>query len=130
MRQYNPRLTAPYRKYKAVRTVVDGITFDSKRESKRYMELKRMQDEGLISDLELQKKFLLIPEIRLPDSTGPRGGKIKGRQLERPVYYVADFVYQQDGKQVVEDCKGMRTDVYKIKRRLMQEKYNITIKET
>lgn len=130
MRQYNPQLTAPYRKYKAVKTTVDGIVFDSKRESRRYMELMRMQDEGLISDLELQKRYLLIPEIRLPDSVGPRGGKIRGKVLERAVYYVADFVYQQDGKTVVEDCKGMRTDVYKIKRRLMQENYNITIKET
>lgn len=100
-------------KYKAKKTVVDGITFDSKKESERYCELKLMEKAGLISDLELQPKFLLIP-------------KQKG---ERAVYYIGDFLYQENGKTVVEDVKGFRTKDYIIKRKLMLWVHGIEIKE-
>lgn len=65
-----------------------------------------------------QKFSCLIDSQKTPERT------------ERPCDYIADFVYYENGKRIVEDCKGMRTDVYKIKRKLMLEKYNISIKET
>ena len=105
-------------KYHNKKTIVDGIEFDSKGEGERYIELKLMQRAGLIRDLQLQVKFELIPAQR---------GKTRS---ERPVNYIADFVYIKDGKKIVEDFKGYRTDVYKIKRRMMKWLYGIDIRET
>lgn len=105
-------------KYKNKKTVVDGITFDSKKEANRYVELKLAQKTGIIDDLNLQVKFVLIP-------------KQKG---ERECSYIADFVYKnkQTGETIVEDVKSSpryKTDVYKIKKKLMLFVYNIKIKE-
>lgn len=105
-------------KYRAKKTVVDGITFDSKKEAERWCELKLMEKAGMISDLQRQVTFQLIPTI-----------KIKGKVAERSCSYKADFVYEQDGAQVVEDVKGMRTDAYRIKRKLMLWVHGIVIKE-
>lgn len=117
-------------KYHARKTTVDGITFDSKKEAKRYTELKLMVRAGGITGLQRQVKYELIPEQREPETVGPRGGKKTGRLLERARYYVADFVYIKDSETVVEDCKGVRTDVYKLKRALMLYRYGIRIHET
>lgn len=100
-------------KYNAKKTYVDGIAFDSKKEAKRYQELKLLERGGVISDLDYQVKFELIPK----------------QEGERPCYYVADFVYTENGKKVVEDVKGFRTDVYKLKRKLMLLVHSIRIKE-
>ena len=109
-----------YNKFGNKRTEVDGIKFASRHEANRYVELKYMERIGLIKDLQLQRVFTLIGEQR--DS--------KGRILERPVKYIADFVYKDtNGKTVVEDAKGLRTDVYKIKRKLMLMIYGIQIRE-
>lgn len=105
-------------KYKSKKTVVNGIVFDSRREAKRYSELLMLERAGVIKNLELQKSFELIPSQ-----------KINGKVVERPCKYVADFVYEENGKIVVEDTKGMRTDKYIIKRKLMLYKYGIQIKE-
>ena len=107
-------------KYGSKKTELDGIVFDSKREANRYAELKLMERAKLISNLELQVPFELIP-----------AQKRNNRVVERACTYVADFVYYDKVKEetVVEDAKGMRTDVYKIKRKLMLQKYNIEIKE-
>ena len=101
-------------KYHAKKTEFDGHIFDSYREAQRYAILKILQGQGHIKNLRTQVKYELIPK-----QTG-----------ERAVYYVADFVYEEDGKEVVEDCKGFRTDVYKMKRKLMLQRYGIKIKET
>ena len=107
-------------KYQNKRTEVDGITFASKHESYRYIELKYLERVGQISELQLQRAFTLIGAQK------DENGKI----LERPVKYVADFVYKdQNGKTVVEDAKGLKTDVYKIKRKLMLSIYGIRIQE-
>lgn len=120
-----------YRKYKAVKTVVDGETFDSKREARRYEALKKMEAAGEIHNLRRQVKYLLIPEQRLPDVVGPRGGVKKGKVLERECSYIADFVYDlPDGGTVIEDCKGFRTPEYKLKRKLFRHLYGIGITET
>lgn len=92
-----------------------GYVFDSKREFIRWCELRIMERAGLISELRRQVKFELIPK----------------QDGERACNYVADFVYRdKDGKTVVEDCKGMRTEAYKIKRKLFQWRYDMKIKET
>lgn len=105
-------------KYHAKKTVVDGITFDSKREADRYLVLKSMEEDGDIEDLRRQVRYELIPAF-----------DVDGRRY-RPVYYVADFVYVEDGKEVVEDVKGMITDVYKLKSKLFARRYGKAIKET
>jgi len=100
-------------KYHAKKTVVDGIIFQSRKEAKRYQELKLMQRAGLISDLRRQVTFELIPK----------------QQGERAVSYIADFVYSEDGQTVVEDVKGVRTPVYRIKKKLMLWRHGVRIRE-
>ena len=126
-----PRGYAKKSKYGANKTEVDGITFDSRKEARRYAQLKLMERAGAISDLQLQVKFILIPAQREPDKTGKRGGVIKGKTIERECSYIADFVYidTSTGKTVIEDAKGMKTEVYKIKKKLMLYVYGVQIKE-
>ena len=102
-------------KYNNRKTVVDGITFDSKREATRWQQLKLLERGGLISGLERQVKYELIPK----------------QAGERAVSYYADFVYtdKQTGLTVVEDVKGKKTRDYIIKRKLMLWRHGITIKE-
>lgn len=105
-------------KYHAKKTVVDGITFDSRKEADRYLVLKGMEEDGLIEDLRRQVRYELIPAFDVDGSH------------YRPVYYVADFVYREDGREVVEDVKGMRTDVYRLKNKLFARRYGMGIRET
>lgn len=107
----------------------DGLTFDSKKEHKRYNELLLLEQAGEIKNLRRQVKFLLIPTQREPKIIGPRGGVKNGKLLERECSYIADFVYSQNGKMVVEDTKGIRTKDYIIKRKLMLRVYGIRIRE-
>lgn len=94
-------------KYRNKKTILDGIKFDSKHEAERYTHLLLMQRAGLITGLQLQVPFVLIPK------------SAKGRAVK----YIADFVYFdcESKRNVIEDAKGMRTDVYKIKKRMMAE---------
>lgn len=105
-------------KYYNQKITVDGITFDSRKEYRRYRELCLMERAGEIDNLERQVKFELIP-------TQKKNGKV----VERACSYVADFVYNENGEQVVEDTKGIRTESYKIKRKMMRWLYGIEIKE-
>lgn len=117
-------------KYHAKKCSYDGQTFDSKRERDRYCELRLMQMAGKISELRCQVPFRVIPEQRLPDTLGPRGGRRRGRVLEKACDYVADFVYlDESGRTVVEDAKGCRTKDYIIKRKLMLYVHGIRIQE-
>lgn len=122
-------------KYGAKKTVYDGITFDSKKEAKRYQELSLLESQGIIRDLRRQVKYTLIPAQREPNTIGERGGVIKGKLIEREVAYIADFVYYdtETGKEVVEDVKGCKDggayQVFTIKRKLMLYRYGIKIKE-
>ena len=107
------------RKYGNRKVIHDGIEFDSMKEANRYCELKLMQRAGVISDLQLQVPFELIPSQR-----------IDGNVVERAVNYVADFTYNgPDGVQVVEDTKGYKTPEYIIKRKLMLYVHGIRIVE-
>lgn len=104
-------------KYHAHKVTVDGITFDSKKEARRWSELKLMESAGIITDLRRQVTFQLLPSQKGDGRT------------ERPAKYVADFVYQENGKTVVEDTKGMKTRDYILKRKIMLFIHGITIKE-
>lgn len=106
-------------KYFNRKCVVDGVVFDSQKEANRFAELSLLERAGTIQNLQRQVKYTLIPS--------QKDGK--GRNLERPVTYIADFVYQEGGKTVVEDAKGVRTKDYIIKRKLMLFRHGIRIKE-
>ena len=105
-------------KYHSKKTVVDGVEFDSRKEARRYSELLLLERAGAITELERQVKYELLPSQR-----------IDGKVVERPVSYVADFQYKQDGKTVVEDTKGFKTKEYIIKRKLMLWVHGIKIRE-
>lgn len=109
-------------KYKAKKNEYEGITFDSKKEMKRYIELKGLEEKGEINDLRLQVKHVLIPSQRED-----------GRVIERECSYIADFEYEKDGQLIVEDVKGYRKGqayaLYTVKRKLMLYNYGIRIKE-
>lgn len=121
-------------KYGNKKAVIDGITFDSKKEAQRYTELKLLEKAGKITSLCRQIEFELIPAQReMTDqiyTKGPNKGRFKlGKLLERKCSYIADFVYWDGFEMVVEDTKGMRTKEYIIKRKLMLYEYGIRIKE-
>lgn len=104
-------------KYGARKVVVDGITFDSAKEAGRYRELKILQEAGHIRDLTLQPSY--------PFPVRYVGSK-------RPITYKADFSYRDNckGEDVVEDVKGIETQIFKIKRALMKHFHGIDIKIT
>lgn len=106
-------------KYKAQKITVDGKTYASLKEAHRHCELVMLQKAGIITELQEQVVFELIPK-QYDES---------GKLLERACKYIADFVYTENGKTVVEDAKGLKTEVYKIKRKLMLFRYGIRIRE-
>jgi hypothetical protein len=106
------KVTPPKRsKYGNKRTLYDGIWFDSGAEAKRYATLKLWQSSDIIGQLELQPQYPCV---------------INGKKC---FLYKADFRYMRDGKQVVEDVKGMRTAVYILKKKVVEALYNIEIVE-
>ena len=112
--------------------MVGDFLFDSKKEARRHTQLQMLQAAGAILNLQRQVKFVLIPAQREPDTIGPKGGRIKGKLLERECSYIADFVYTdaKTGEVIVEDVKGgVRTKEYIIKRKLMLYVYKIKIHE-
>ena len=110
-----------------------GYVFDSKKEYRRWLELRLMEKTGRITKLQRQVKFVLIPAQyeryeRYSDKTGKRL-KDGLHCVEKEVSYVADFVYEVAGKTVVEDTKGFRTADYIIKRKLMLQVHGVKVKE-
>lgn len=122
-------------KYNAKKVEYDGLLFDSQKEVLRYKELSLLRSEGIISNLQRQVKYILIPTQREPAVLGPRGGLKQGKLLENECSYIADFVYtvNETGEMVVEDVKGYQKGeaykVFTIKRKLMLFVYGIQIKE-
>ena len=106
-------------KYHNRKIVRKGETYDSVKEYRRAKELELLEKSGVIKDLKRQVRFEVIPSQRGED----------GKVVERAVTYVADFVYFEDGKLVVEDTKGYRTKDYIIKRKLMRYLLGINIRE-
>lgn len=98
-------------KFGAVPTVVDGVRFASKKEARRYVELKLLQKAGEIGRLELQPKFPIV---------------VNGMKI---CAYIADFRYWCHGRPVVEDAKGVKTPVYRLKKKIVEAQYGIAIRE-
>lgn len=103
-------------KYSSAKTDIDGIRFDSKKESEFYAELKLREKAGEISHLRLQPRYLLQEAF-----------KHDGKQY-REIEYVADFEYVENGVTVVVDVKGFKTAVYMIKRKLFLYRYGDKVK--
>lgn len=104
-------------KYKNTKIVVDNIKFDSNLEATRYKELKLLERAGTITDLELQPRFLLQDSFK------------KNGRTFRKIEYVADFKYIENGKTIVEDVKGLQTDVFKLKHKIFEKVYpDLTLK--
>jgi hypothetical protein len=105
-----------------VRTEVDGVVFASRREARRYAELKLLEQAGEIVALELQPQFALwahpFPFVGEPWSPVP------------VAKYIADFrYYNRDGELVIEDVKGMKTPLYRLKKKITEVQYGIQIRE-
>lgn len=101
-------------------TTSDG-TFDSLREFRRWQELKLLERAGQIYDLRRQVPFLIVPKQL------DKNGKLVFREVK----YIADFAYREKGSATltVEDAKGVRTEVYKLKKKLLYYRYQLKIKE-
>jgi hypothetical protein len=105
-------------KYHNVKTTIDGITFDSKKEAVRFCELRLLERAGEISGLQLQPKFLI------------QEAYIKNGRKVQAIYYIADFSYREkNGRFVVEDVKGQRTHDYLLKKKLIEYRYDFEITE-
>ena len=106
-----------YSKYRNHKVETSEGTFDSKKEYKRWTELKLLERAGKITNLQRQVPYMLIPTQRTETIT------------ERAVKYIADFVYEREGKVIVEDTTGVKTPEYVIKRKLMLFFYGIEVRE-
>lgn len=115
-------------KYNARKVKVDGIVFASQKEADRWRELQLLERAGKITELRRQVPFLLIPTQRV-EVWNEKKQRFVSRVAERKCSYYADFVYMQDGNQIVEDAKGKRTKEYVIKRKLMLWLQGIRIRE-
>lgn len=99
---------------------VDGIIFDSKREAARYLHLSMLQRAGVISGLKHQVSFVLQPAVVLDGRRKPE------------MRYIADFVYCQDGMEVIEDSKSphlRKHPIYRNKKHLMKSVLGLDIIE-
>ena len=110
-------------KYNAQKCEINGSVYDSRKEAQRYQVLSLLAKAGQICNLERQKKYVLIPTQR------DENGKV----IEREVSYIADFVYKENGKEVVEDVKGYKEGaayrIFTIKRKLMLAVHGIRVRE-
>lgn len=105
-------------KYGARKTVVDGITFDSKREAKRWAELLLLERAGKIANLERQVRYLLAPSVHI-------AGEKRRRSA---LWFTADFVYVEGGATVVEDSKGFPDTAFRIRQHLMKSVRGIDVR--
>lgn len=111
---------SPRSKYGAKKKVVDGITFDSSKEAKRYCELKMLEKAGDVKELTLQPVFPIYV------------CKYRGSDPVKVCDYIPDFRYREgpQGLLVIEDVKGVRTPTYRLKKKLFEAQYGLTIRET
>lgn len=100
-------------KYHNKKIIIDGIEFDSEKEGNRYIQLKMLKKAGMIKDLQLQVPYVILD-----------GYKKNGKTI-RAITYKADFVYYDIflKKTIVEDTKGYRTEVYKLKKKMFESRY-------
>lgn len=119
------------RKYKNKVIETEDGKFDGKNELLRWLFLKDAESSGVITNLRRQVEFILLPKQTKTELEHLKTkDKIVERFAEHPVKYIADFVYYKNGEMIVEDFKGMKTDTYIIKRKMMLYFYGITIRET
>lgn len=105
-------------KYHNKKVEYNGMKFDSRKEYAYYTKLKLLEQAGEISSLKRQVPFLLLETVKLNDKT------------YRQTKYIADFTYlDKNGKLHVIDVKGVKTQVYQLKKKLMAWKYGIEIEE-
>lgn len=115
-----PKINKPRAKYGNEKVVVDGIKYDSKKESRRAGELEQLEKLGKICKLERQKKYVLQPSF-----------KFNGKTI-REISYVADFVFEESGQTIVEDVKSeitRKNPVYRLKKKMMMYVHQIEIRE-
>lgn len=108
------------RKYKNTKVALDGHKFDSKKEANRYLELKQLLKNSVISELKLQPVFRLVDAVKLEGKTKPA------------VKYIADFSYKLNGFLVVEDVKSEYTRklaIYRLKKHLMKAVHGVEVVE-
>jgi hypothetical protein len=107
-------------KYGAIKTVLDGIKFDSKAEARRWAELRLLERAGQIKDLQRQVKLELVP-----------GCKLHGEDRARPaIRLVVDFRYVERGQEVYEDTKGMETPASRMKRHMAKALLGVDVRVT
>lgn len=111
-------LSTPRSKHGNKPCTIDGEQYRSEREAQRHRELLALQRAGRVANLRREVPFVLAPSARIAGRTKPA------------LRYFADFTYTEAGVEVVEDVKGMRTQVYLIKRHLMMTVHGISIRET
>jgi hypothetical protein len=105
-------------KYHNIKTVIDGITFDSRAEANRWQDLKLLEKAGQISDLKRQVPYCLVPSVILDGRKKPA------------VIYKADFVYRTAlDIWIIEDVKGVSTPLFRLKKHLMKHVHGIDIVE-
>lgn len=103
--------TVKHKKYRNIPTMVDGITFSSRKEAAHYKQLKFLQMAGKITELCLQTPFsIIVNDVHVCD-------------------YISDFTYRKDDKMVVVDTKGMRTKEYVLKKKLLKAAWDLDITE-
>ena len=105
-------------KYRNIKTEVDGIVFDSKAEARRYAELNLLEKNNKISDLRLQPEFDCVVN----------GQKICTYKADFE-YWIRDKEFSPDDKYIVEDVKGFKTQVYKLKKKLVEALHGVEIRE-
>lgn len=121
------------KKYNNTKVEYDGIKFDSKKEMQRYLVLKTAEENGLISNLQLQVRFELIPAVREEYIEHLKTkDKVKTRTLQLPITYTCDFMYDKEGETIIEDIKAspkMLPKEYTLKKKMMFALKGIKIKE-
>jgi Protein of unknown function (DUF1064). len=119
-----------WNKYNARKVTTFGHTFDSTREAVCYLELRERLKKGEIKNLRLQVPFELLPEIWEEKVVHLKTkDKIVKRLVQDATTYIADFVYEENGVEIVVDAKGYKTEVYKLKKKMMRALLGIDIKE-
>lgn len=121
------------KKYNNTKVEYDGIKFDSKKEMQRYLVLKTAEENGLISNLQLQVRFELIPAVKEEYIEHLKTkDKIKTKTVQLPITYTCDFMYDKEGETIIEDIKAspkMLPKEYTLKKKMMFALKGIKIKE-
>lgn len=119
-------------KYGNKKVTIDGIEFDSKKEGERYLVIKEAEEQGIISNLQRQVAFELIPKVteRVIKHLKTKD-KVVERFVQSAIVYVCDFMYDKDGVTIVEDIKispKVITDHYRLKEKIFRWKFGFPIK--